>query len=534
MSVNKIPNNLFTQGLTVSGGLVADALTVNGVAITGSGGGGGGSVPISTDINNNSQTNVPSTSVTYALKQTNDSQTTQISTNTTTLAAIQAQLENLYGASFGAWAGIGVTALASGATYLQKSGGTMTGSLALGTNNISTVKDVNFSNALIGGATSNIHCSNLVASNVFGTFAGDGSQLTNLNLTTASNFGTASTGTVTVGAISRNLILTGLVQADIAMGTTRSIAGGRDFRCSNAVITSNVYSGNVITTGNVVCGAGSFFLGDGSKLTGITATGADATGSVNFATSGSLAGQSSVYGSGLNYGGSLRIGGTIVDVSPTISINGGATTAVQGETVRVDSTAGGLNLNTLWDQATSIGKEGGLNSVILQGGSLRVNHQHPISPVATHTAKQTGLIQSWVIPLSGEQGPIAQTTGSGVLPWLMFRAPFSMNVYGARLNCMQASSSGAVQVDVRYYAHNTSISGSTVNSTTGTSIFATRLQMDSGLFSSVGSTGVAGNGSLVANPVAIPDDGVFGVYITNPGTAALGVKLTLYYTFSQP
>lgn len=162
MSVNKVPNNIFQQGLTVRGGITTDSLVVNGgVSITNSGSGSG--VTVSTDINNNSETNVPSTSVTYALKQTNDNQTTQINTNTTTIAAIQTQLENLYGTSLASsWAGIGVSALASGATYLQKSGGTMTGALALGTNDIGSVRDVKFSNALLGGTTANVYCSNVV------------------------------------------------------------------------------------------------------------------------------------------------------------------------------------------------------------------------------------------------------------------------------------------------------------------------------------------------------------------------------------
>jgi hypothetical protein len=225
-----------------------------------------------------------------------------------------------------------------------------------------------------------------------------------------------------------------------------------------------------------------------------------------------------------------------VDVSPTISINGGTTTAVQGQTVNIDSALGELKLNTLWDQVTIIGNGGGVNGVIIQGGKLIFNHEHSINPRGTpHIPKQTGVLQTMVIPLSGEQGPISQTSGAGVLPWVMMRAPFKMNIHGVRLHCAQTSSSGAVQVDIRLYPQNTVPTGANMNSTTGTTIFSTsqnRLQIDAGQYSSVGSTAVATNGTVNGTPT-VQDDGLIGIYIIQPGTNVLGLKATLYYSYTE-
>lgn len=419
MSVNKIPNNQFTQGLNVSGGLTVDSLVVNGTSIT-----SGTGVVVSTDINNNSATNVPSTSITYSLKQTNDNQTTQINTNTGQITELRAAMDAVYGGSALSWIGLGTVAFASGSTFMPKSGGTFSGDVAHGTNNITSVKDVKFSNALIGASTSNVYCSNLVASNVFGWFNGNGSQLTNLPLDVAQNFGTNNDGNTVVGKVNKVMKLQGVQQTDLIMGGSRSVIGGLDFISSNAVITNNVYAtGNVVASGNVY--ASGFFIGDGSKLTGISATGADASGSLNFATSGTLVNSTSVLGSGLNYGGTLQIGASTTDHSPTLNINAGANFNQQGETVSINSTLNSLQLNNLWDKATYIGKPQGTTAVNIQGGSLTCNHNNTINPRGIpHYAKQTGFVQSMVIPLSGEQGVIAQTLGAGVLPWFMMRAPF--------------------------------------------------------------------------------------------------------------
>jgi hypothetical protein len=514
MSVNKIPNNQFTQGLTVTGGLNVDSLIVNGTSIT-----SGSGVTVSTDINNNSATNVPSTSVTYSLKQTNDNQTTQINTNTGQITELRAAMDAVYGGSALSWVGLGTVAFASGATFLQKSGGTMTGDVSYGTNNITAIKDVKFSNALIGGTLSNVYCSNVVASNVTATFKGDGSQLTNLPLDVAANFGTNSAGTVAVGAIARNLTLRGTVEGDITMGTTRSITGGKDFISSNAVISNNVYAtGNVVASGNVYS-LGGYFIGDGSKLTGITVTGGgtDATSATNICTV-PIGSTTLNIGTSLNNTSAIRIGGS--GNTPGVTVNSGNFSVVGSSASIFTTTDGNITL----------GKQNGSNQIFIQGSSIYVSQGLPsISATATHNTKQEGLLQTMVIPLSGEQGVIAQTSGAGVLPWVMFRAPFKMYIYGARMSCAQCSTSGNIQVDVRYYPQNTVPTAANMNSTTGTSIFTSALQIDQGLYSSVGST--AGTGAMYQNFQVVQDDGLIGVYIPSAGTNVLGLKLTLYFTY---
>lgn len=512
MSVNKIPNNQFTQGLTVSGGLTVDSLVVNGTSIT-----SGSGVVVSTDINNNSATTVPSTSITYSLKQTNDTQTTQINTNTGQITELRAAMDAVYGGSALSWIGLGTVAFASGSTFMPKSGGTFSGDVSYGTNNITAIKDVKFSNALIGASTSNIYCSNVVASNVFGTFKGDGSQLSNLPLDVASNFGTNSVGPVTIGANGRNTIINGQINNDIQMVATRSITGGKDFISSNAVISNNVYAtGNVVASGNVYA---TYFIGDGSKLTGITASGGgtDATSATNICTV-PIGSTTLNVGTSLNNTSAIRIGGS--GNTPTITLN-------SGNFYVVGSSA---SINTTTDGNITLGKPNGGNQLAIQGTSLNISQGLPsISATATHNTKQEGILQTMVISLSGEQGVISQTTGAGVLPWLMFRAPFKMYIYGARLHCAQCSSSGNIQIDVRYYPQTTVPTAANMNSTTGTSIFSLLLQIDQGLYSSFGST--AGTGAIAAGFQVVPDDGLIGVYIPSAGTNVLGLKLTLYYTY---
>jgi hypothetical protein len=71
-----------------------------------------------------------------------------------------------------------------------------------------------------------------------------------------------------------------------------------------------------------------------------------------------------------------------------------------------------------------------------------------------------------------------------------------------------------------------------MNSTTGTSIFSTPLQIDAGQYSSVGSTAVATNGTVNGTPT-VQDDGLIGIYIIQPGTNVLGLKATLYYSYTE-
>lgn len=71
-----------------------------------------------------------------------------------------------------------------------------------------------------------------------------------------------------------------------------------------------------------------------------------------------------------------------------------------------------------------------------------------------------------------------------------------------------------------------------MNSTTGTSIFSTLLQIDTGMYSSCGSTSVAANGTLTSTYVNVGDDALLGFFITSAGTNVLGLKATLYFSYA--
>ena len=524
-STNKIPNNVFVNGLTVSGGLVADSLIVNGASIT-----TGSGVTTSTDINNNSTSLVPTTSVTYQLKQKNDTQDTSIATINNSLATVNTDIGNLklgldaiYNGTSGAWVGLGALAFATGSQFLPKAGGTMTGDLALGTNSITTVKDVKSSNAVMTG---NVYCSNVICA-AGSKYYGDGSSL---NLDNVERIGVDVLDTVEIGNAGGFVNILGEIGADIKFGGPYDIVNVRNVKTSNALMTGNVYCSNVI------CAAGSKFYGDGSALTGI-AGGTDATSSLNIGTvptSGNMN-----IGTNLPPASTIRIGNASTASAAQVIINGGGTNGVYMTAgtsgVNVNATGGGVNIGTGYQVPVNIGYNvaTATQPINLNASYIQATLPHSISPTATHSQALTrGFIQTCVIPLSPEQGPVSQTSGSGVLPTVLFRTPFQWSVYGMRLSCLQASTSGPVTVDVRAYSDQAIvISGTTVNSTTGTSLFgAGRLNIDALKYSSVGSTGVANNGVLVSNPVVVLDDLVVGVYITSPGVNVMGLKLCIYYT----
>lgn len=534
MSTNKIPGNVFPSGLQVFNGISTDSLVVNGVNIT-----SGSGVSTSTDINNNSVSIVPTTSVTFQLKTKNDNQDTTLNSHDTTLTshttsitALNAAMDILYGGVAGGWIGQAASAWYSGSQYVAKSGSTMTGDLALGTNNITSVKDIKLSNAIILTNQANVYCGNVITG-IGGFHIGDGSKLTNVDHTNYSNFGTNSGSAVSVGKAGQNLTLNGSVQ-DVSFGATNSITSVKDIKYANALIgtnTANIYCGNVI------CVANAKFYGDGSGLTGVVASSTDTTSALNICTvptTGALK-----IGTALNSTGSIQIGNTSLATAPSVTITAGPTGGLglaSGTGGTLINSQGTIAIGQTFQCPINIGYNTGgtpaTNPLTLYASSLNASLNHSISSTATHTSMTKGLIQTMIIPLSGEQGPISLTSGGGVLPTVLLRAPFAMNIYGARLSCLQASTSGVITVDVQNFAQNTSIGPSTVNSTTGTSIFgAAKLNIDQPKYSSYGSTAVLNNGQLASTPYTVADDSLLAVFVTSIGTSVLGLKLTIYWTY---
>jgi hypothetical protein len=319
---------------------------------------------------------------------------------------------------------------------------------------------------------------------------------------------------------------------DIALGIN-NISSVKDIKYSNAIMgtnTANVYCGNVI------CYTGAKFYGDGSGLTGVIASSVDTTSALNLCTvptSGALK-----IGTNLGSSSTIQIGSTSLATAPQVQITAGTTGGLllgSGTGGIQMSSQGTIAIGQTFQCPINIGfNTGGVpatNPLTLYASSLNASLNHSISTTATHTAMTKGLIQTAIIPLSGEQGPISTTTGNGILPTVLFRVPFAWNIYGARLSCLQASTSGPITVDIQSFAQNTVINSSTVNSTQGASIFgAAKLNIDALLYSSVGSTNVANNGVLSTTPISVADDSLLGVFITSAGTGVLGLKLVLFYT----
>ena len=114
-----------------------------------------------------------------------------------------------------------------------------------------------------------------------------------------------------------------------------------------------------------------------------------------------------------------------------------------------------------------------------------------------------------IIAVSDEYSTISSGTAK-----MTFRAPFAMTLSGLpRANLTSASSSGNVLVDIN---------------ASSVSIFDTqKLQIDQGSSTSVGATA-----SPVLVTTSISDDEVFTVDIDSPGTDAVGLKITMYYTIT--
>ena len=153
-------SNIFTSGLTVTGGAAIDALTVNGISITGSGGGGTATIdttgknatittfgtittPLSVQFSNSDVT-VPSTSVTHNLASEIDTLNGEIitlnnemTTTTAEITELQLLVENLTGITTltGAittaiGAGNAIATASTAANSLLKTGGVTHGSAA--------------------------------------------------------------------------------------------------------------------------------------------------------------------------------------------------------------------------------------------------------------------------------------------------------------------------------------------------------------------------------------------------------------------
>lgn len=166
-------------------------------------------------------------------------------------------------------------------------------------------------------------------------------------------------------------------------------------------------------------------------------------------------------------------------------------------------------------------------STTINGTSLIIQNPQTISATSTHTANQTGIVQTMIVSCTSESGtPIGSTT-----PVASFRVPFTWNILGARASYTNDSDSSpptsAIVIDIRYS------STPIINNTQGTSIFtASKLNIDANRYTTVGSTTVINNGRLAGglSSITVPDDNVISIFVETTSSGASGLKVCIYYT----
>jgi fibronectin-binding autotransporter adhesin len=239
---------------------------------------------------------------------------------------------------------------------------------------ISATGNVTSGNLLTGGlisATGNATVGNISATNHTGTTVSVTGNVTGGNVTTAGLI--SATGNVTGG----NLLTGGLISSTGAITTASTVSA-----------TANITGGNILTAGlisaagNITANPSSFFIGNGSQLTGVTATSAGfpiTAGTSNIAAAsngnigitvggasniglftingltivGNISANGNVVGGNINTAGIISAtanitGGNILTAG-LISSTGGITSAatVQGATVSATANVIGGNITTV-------------------------------------------------------------------------------------------------------------------------------------------------------------------------------------------
>jgi len=181
------------------------------------------------------------------------------------------------------------------------------GNLYIATNTISSIDtnaNINLSPNGTGNVviSSNVSAGNLVTANYF---SGNGSLLTGVTATTATTATTAfklanGTSNVNIATIDGNITMAVGGTANVAIITTTGV---------NIAGYVNLGSGNLITTGNA---SASYFLGNGSQLTGIVSSYGNANVAIYLPTY-----TGDISGGNLTLTGNLLVSGTLTTVNST-------------------------------------------------------------------------------------------------------------------------------------------------------------------------------------------------------------------------
>jgi hypothetical protein len=305
-------------------------------------------------------------------------------------------------------------------------GNILTGGIISGTGNITG------GNVLTGGlvsATGNVTS----AANVSGGNVVTGGLISATATITGGNLATGGTISATANITGGNVLTGGLISAtgNVSGGNLITTGAGGSISGSGNITGGNILTGGVVSAaGNITSGAGSFFIGNGSQLTGVTATSAGfpvsaGTSNINAISSGnifvgvggtpnvtvftttgvSVAG--TVAANGTITGGNLATGGT---ASATGNITGG--NLLTGGVASAGGNVTGANIVT-GGQVTATG------SVI--GGSLWSNGT--ISAVGNAIAGN--------VTTAGQVSATANITGGNLLTGGLVSA--TANITGGNL-----------------------------------------------------------------------------------------------------
>jgi hypothetical protein len=252
-----LPN--LSGNVTTDGNLTGAMIYGNGSQLTGM----YGNANVATYLSGSVGNIIPSANVTYSLgNATNQWKDLWVSNSTiyinsvpVTVSGTTLQVNGQAVLSNGTSSAVSTTGNVSAANLVTT--GTVTAT--------STITGGNFSTSGTTSAAGNITGGNVLTGGLISATA----TITGGNLSTSGNLSVSGTASATGNITGGNVLTTGIVSA------TATITGGNLSTGGTAIATGNITGGNVLTAGIVSASgniSGSYFIGNGSALTGITGT----------------------------------------------------------------------------------------------------------------------------------------------------------------------------------------------------------------------------------------------------------------------
>jgi hypothetical protein len=390
-----------------------------------------------------------------------------------------------------------------------------------------------------------------------------GANLTTPNIGAATGTSLSTTGTITGG----NLATGGTASATGTV-TGGNIATGGTVSATGTVTGGNVATGGTVSaTGNIT---GNYFIGNGSQLTGVTASSVDAnnltgttlassvvnssltsvgdltnlsvvgtTTSGNVATGGTVSAAGTVTGGNLATGGTASAGGTITGgnlaTGGTVSATGTATVGnlATGGTVSATGEVTGANIIT-GGLITSTGNITGGN--VLTGGLISSTGTVTGGNIATGgTASAGGTITGGNLATGGTISATGNVTGGNVLTSGQVSATGNITASassffignGSQLTGVTASSANAETLTGVFLAPNVLASSLTsVGDLTNLSVVGTTQSGNLQTAGLVSATGNVTGGNIATGGTASATGTVTGGNIATGGTVSATGNIT--------